>query len=287
MRTKVTLVLLFLNVALFFFIFKFERDWRTERASLEARRRVLGSETADIRTLTLTNSTGTVYALKRTADTWQITEPLAWPANPTVVARIVSDLQFLDHETSFAVADLKANGQSLADYGLDRPKLTLEFSNGASPEGNVPELKTTVRLGDTTKIGNRLYLLSPDEKRIHVVSRTLLDSLALPIDQIRADTLLTIPVFEARSLRIQSTTRVALRRDGAQRWTFDTPIVARASTDETERTLSALGALRVKAFVTDGLPAASMAMRSAERSFRGAASMTAIAASCNLARACA
>ena len=42
MRTKVTLVLVFLNVALFFFIFKFERNWRTERASLEARRRVLG-----------------------------------------------------------------------------------------------------------------------------------------------------------------------------------------------------------------------------------------------------
>jgi hypothetical protein len=37
MRTKVTLVLVFLNVALFFFIFKFERNWRTERASLEAR----------------------------------------------------------------------------------------------------------------------------------------------------------------------------------------------------------------------------------------------------------
>ncbi|MEY3773465.1 MAG: hypothetical protein RLZZ129_245, partial [Verrucomicrobiota bacterium] len=41
MRTKVTLVLVFLNVALFFFIFNFERHWRTERASLEARRRVL------------------------------------------------------------------------------------------------------------------------------------------------------------------------------------------------------------------------------------------------------
>ena len=50
MRTKVTLVLVFLNVALFFFIFKFERGWRTERASLEARRRVLGPESADIRT---------------------------------------------------------------------------------------------------------------------------------------------------------------------------------------------------------------------------------------------
>ena len=49
MRSKVTLVLLFLNVALFFFIFYFERDWRIERASLEARRRVLGPEASDIR----------------------------------------------------------------------------------------------------------------------------------------------------------------------------------------------------------------------------------------------
>ena len=51
MRSKVTLVLLFLNVALFFFIFYFERDWRIERASLEARRRVLGPEASDIRSL--------------------------------------------------------------------------------------------------------------------------------------------------------------------------------------------------------------------------------------------
>ncbi len=51
MRSKVTLVLLFLNVALFFFIFYFERDWRIERASREARRRVLGAEAADIRDL--------------------------------------------------------------------------------------------------------------------------------------------------------------------------------------------------------------------------------------------
>lgn len=56
MRTKVTLVLVFLNAALFFFIFKFERTWRTERASLEARRRVLGPEAADIRTLAVTST---------------------------------------------------------------------------------------------------------------------------------------------------------------------------------------------------------------------------------------
>ena len=73
MRTKVTLVLLFLNVALFFFIFKFERNWRTERASLEARRRVLGAEAADIRTLTVLNGATTLYSLKRNGEAWQLT----------------------------------------------------------------------------------------------------------------------------------------------------------------------------------------------------------------------
>ena len=253
MRTKVTLVLLFLNVALFFFIFKFERSWRTERASLEARRRVLGPEAADIRTLTVKNPAGTVFALARKGEAWQLTAPLDWPANPNVVSGIVHDLQFLDHEASFAVADLAKNGQSLADYGLDRPKLTVEFTNApAAPGATV--VTTRLVLGDTTKIGNRLYLLSPDGQRIQVVSRALADSLAVPLERLRADALLTIPVFEARSLRIQSTTRVALHRDGT-RWTFDTPIVARAGKDAVELALGELASLRAKTFVTANPPA--------------------------------
>ena len=39
MRTKVTLVLIFLNVALFFFIFKLERLWLTEPRARDARSR--------------------------------------------------------------------------------------------------------------------------------------------------------------------------------------------------------------------------------------------------------
>ena len=254
MRTKVTLVLLFLNVALFFFIFKFERNWRTERASLEARHRVLGAEAADIRTLVVKSPTATIYALKRTGETWQLTAPLDWPANPAAVSLIINDLQFLKDETSFAVADLKANGQSLADYGLENPKVTVEFSNASTATPDATPIKTTLKLGDTTKIGNRLYVLSPDEKRIHVVSRALADSLAVTLDKLRADALLTIPGFEARALRIQSTTRVALHRDD-QRWTFDTPIVARASKSAIDLALNELGALRAKAFITENPPA--------------------------------
>ncbi|HVU32437.1 MAG TPA: DUF4340 domain-containing protein [Opitutaceae bacterium] len=253
MRTKVTLVLVFLNVALFFFIFKFERTWRTEAALQEARRRVLGSETADIHSLSVSSTLpgGPSYSLVHNRDIWLLTQPLDWPANPHAVSSIIHELQFLENETSFSVADLARSGQSLADYGLDKPKLTVTFTSGegVTPGAAEAALPTTVlRIGDSTKVGNRLYVLSPDGKRINVVNRSLLDALSVPLDQLRADTLFTIPVFEARALNVQTSgARVRIRRDGS-RWLFDTIVNARASKMQMDLTINALNALHAKSF---------------------------------------
>jgi hypothetical protein len=131
MRSKVTLVLLFLNVALFFFIFYFERDWRIEHASIEARRRVLGPEAADITALEVTGTApGSGFSLVRRGDSWFLTKPIDWPANPNAVSGILNELQLLEHETSFSTKDLEKNGQKLSDYGLDQPKLTVSFTSG-------------------------------------------------------------------------------------------------------------------------------------------------------------
>ncbi|HVS54483.1 MAG TPA: DUF4340 domain-containing protein [Opitutaceae bacterium] len=265
MRTKVTLVLIFLNVALFFFIFKFERHWRTEAASLEARRRVLGPEAADIRSLEVSSPSGPLFALARTRDnSWALTKPLDWPANLHAVSSILHELQLLEHETSFPTQDLgKNNNPTLADYGLDKPKLTVAFTSGDPAASGGPLAPVILRIGDTTKVGNRVYILSPNGDRIHVVEREKIDSLFLPVDQLRADALLTIPVFEAGSLSVQtanpdpargtSGARVLIRRDGP-RWGIFAPIAARASKTQTEVTISRLVALRAKSF-----PAASPA----------------------------
>ena len=260
MRTKVTLVLVFLNVALFFFIFKFERAWRTQDQLLEARRRVLGPETADIRSLEVTGS-GIAFRLERSGDAWALKKPLDWPANPHAVSSMIHELQLLEHETSFSAKDLEKNGQKLADYGLDSPKLTVTFTSGDSGR------PVTLWLGDTTKVDKRLYLLSPDRERIHVVGRALADSLSLPLAQLRADTLLTIPVFEARSLSIRTASSgapVRLRREGT-RWLFETPIIARASKTALDLAIGELNALHAANFAPPApaaaLPSAAPALR--------------------------
>jgi hypothetical protein len=272
-RTKVTLVLLFLNVALFFFIFKFERNWRTEAAAQETRRRVLGPEAADIRWLEVTGPGGELFTLEKKNDTWWLKKPLEWPANPHAVNRIVLDLQLLEHERSFPTKQLGQEGApTLADYGLEKPKLTVAFSSGERSSGT----PTALGIGDITKVGNRLFVLSPDRERIHVVNRSLADSLTLPLEQLRGDTLLTVPVFEARSLAIHTGgpgesrgtaaggLRIRIRRDG-MRWVFETPIVARASKLAIDQTINDLNGLHPGAFEPqprpDVLPSAAPTLR--------------------------
>lgn len=254
MRTKVTLFLLFLNVALFAFIFGFEREWRTDRAFLEIRRRVLGPAAANIHTLQISGpGLATPIALARNGENWFLTAPVQWPANPHAVSRIINELQFLEHETSFAVADLAANEQNLADYGLAEPALTVTFTAApASDPAAPPPAPIALALGSETTVGNRLYVLSPDGRRIHVVNRSLAESLRLSLDQLRSDTAFTIPVFEVRSLNLQTATpanlRIRLRRDG-NRWSFEAPIIARASKTATELTLNRLNQLRTRRFL--------------------------------------
>ena len=260
MRTKVTLVLLFLNVALFFFIFKFDRDWKPQDRAGDARRRVLGAETADIRAIEVASAApGRAFSLeKRRGDQWVMTAPIEWPANPHAVSTIVHDLQLLENETKFPTKDLGKNGHpTLADYGLDKPKLTVTFRSGP----DTARASTTLRIGDTTKVGNRLYILSPNGDWVHVVNRSLADSLSLPLEQLRAETLLTIPVYEAVSLSIRTGSpdqarsgtaggppiRIRRLRD-VSRWQFETPMVARASKLMIDTTINDLNRLHVKSF---------------------------------------
>ena len=256
MRTKVTLVLLFLNVALFFFIFGFEREWRIKEAAQQARRLVLGSEIANIQQIQIDGPTLTEpVVLRRSLEGWSLTSPVEWPANTYAVTRILNELQFLSHETSFSVADLTAAGQTLADYGLENPALSVALTPG-SPTGEATDpapAPITLAIGAETSVGNRLYVLSPDGSRVHVVQRSLADSLRVNLETLRAETCFTIPTFEVRFFNLHQTAgpanvRVRLRRD-ANRWSFEAPIGARASKVKTEIAINQLNALRPETFL--------------------------------------
>ncbi|HXC01152.1 MAG TPA: DUF4340 domain-containing protein [Opitutaceae bacterium] len=248
MRTKITLVLLFLNVAVFAFIFYIEPHLITEESLRQTSNHVLGPEAANIIALEISSrASPSPIRIEKNGDAWLLSQPAGWPANLNAVSRILTALQTLEHDTSFLVADIVKNGQTLADYGLDQPQLTITFTSGT--DSTQPAQTYTLRIGAETRIGNHLYVLSPDGTRIHVVDRSLADSLTLPLDQLRDNALFTIPVFEARALRLQITgPPVAIHRDG-DRWLFESPILARADKSATELALKDLTTLVAQSFL--------------------------------------
>lgn len=269
MRSKFTLLLLVLNLGVFGYILFSERPWSATEKIDENRRRVLGPEAADVASLEISatadgaSDAPRVVRLERRAGTWFLAAPLDWPANDFAVRRILNELQFLENETSFPVADLARNGQTLADYGLDHPRLVVTATPSAqttsqSKIDNGSPSKTPVaspfilKIGATAAVGGRLYMLSPDGGRIHVVAPSIASALDLDLAQLRSDQLFTIPVFEARALSLQSgaanSARTRLRRDQS-RWVFEAPITTRAAKTPVELAVNDLNALRVARFI--------------------------------------
>ncbi|PTY08126.1 hypothetical protein DB347_00630 [Opitutaceae bacterium EW11] len=247
MRTKVTLVLLFLNVALFSFLY-----WlRSSIHPLQEQGGILGTEVVNLQKIEIAAAARpNPIRLEKRGETWMIVQPLMWPANEFAVTRILNELQQLRSEASFAVKDLSKNGQSLADYGLDKPPVTLTLTPATS--GNTQPASTVLRIGDTAKVGNRLYVLSPDGERVHVVNRSLVESLLVKLEDLRSDTIFSVAVYEVRSLNVvtgaPATSKVRIAR-GDGRWLFETPITTRANKSETDVTISQLNALRIQSFV--------------------------------------
>ena len=256
MRTKVTLILLLLNVALLAVIIYARREWQADQDLARLSRRVFGDEAINTKSLEITTAgSDRKIRLERAGDNapWELKAPINWPANDFAVRPIIHELVFLEPQTSFPVEGLEKNGQSLADYGLNPPRLTLTFTRPSLVPG-APDVTTRLQIGDTAKIGNRLYILSPDGKTVHVVGRGLADKLIVGMEELRTDTLFTIPVFEVRSLGLQNAApapRVRLRRGDGARWAFEAPIVARASKAAAEVVVSGLNRLRALDFLPE------------------------------------
>ncbi len=257
MRTKVTLALLFLNVALFAIIY-----WigDIERVAPNPTT-LIGTDTANLQSLDLTIApTATNPAEQkiridhRPDGTWHLAAPYDWPANTFAIKRIIDELNFLRPETTFAVADLPKTNQTLADYGLEKPSLTLVVTPAA------PAPAATLRIGNATLSGGNLYVLSPDGTQIHVVKKSLAESLGIGLAQLRSDQLFTIEPFEARAFNLESSTLAALRirRDTSQTadtslsgsWLIETPINTRANSRATQLVITQLNQLRVSTFLS-------------------------------------
>lgn len=250
MRIRFTLLLLILNALAFSLIlFLDQRGLQADRNILRLaeniRDEVAGAQKIQISGSAINFS----HALNREGEKWRITQPFEWPANYFSVNRILNQLQFIEEDTSFPVNSLRENGQTLADYGFDDPLLKIDLFH----EKGVGSLT----IGTPTEIGNKLYLLGPEQSTVYIVNRSSIDSLLMDLEGLRARDIFNLPVFEINTLGLEmksstgtGSLKVRLSKDQAH-WKFEAPIADSADPALVESTINSLSSIQVVRFVED------------------------------------
>ena len=249
MRKQLTVILILLNLVVLAVFYLFERGGAGKKFE-ENNRKIFGEEAVDIDYIRISgDSLGPDRVLKKQEKNWVLTSPIEWPANFYAVSRILNHITFLEKETSFSVEEIEAAGRNLASYGLEEPQLRLEFGKGIA--------RTAISIGSTTEIGNRLYILSPNQNEILVIKRGLFDSLLVDMGNLQSQSVFDIPLFEVQTLSLQKSFPTPLRiriTRVEDDWRFETPFQTGADKTEVETVINGLNSLNVQSFVANPEP---------------------------------
>lgn len=242
MRWKITILLLLLNIITFYGIFFF-KEHKPNKTTIS--KNIWGKAVTDIDRIEIINKAyKEPRIIERQNGQWKIISPIEWPANLFAIQRIITQLQFLIHEARFSIDELEATGQSLEDYGLKDPNIVLKF-HGINGEH-------ILAIGNTTHLGNRVYVLDPDQKNILVIKDSLLDSIIANLEDLRAQQIFNIPLYELNKLKIQLIAPHNLKiwlSKNRDSWVFDAPIQTKANNVLVNNTINQLTAINTSRIV--------------------------------------
>ena len=250
MRFKFTVFLLVLNVITFGLILSLNKKAEHLSAQTGGLSGMIGRGVIEADRIELNgNGLDAPRILEHDGSSWSITQPMQWSANYFAVNRILNQLQFLEEEASFSLAEIEQTGQSLADYGLEEPWLQLKISNH--------DESIELSVGTVTEIGNNFYLLGPNGKDIFVVNEQVIQSLLVDLGDLRNREIFDIPVFEIDALSLEISTpeaavgnsnfRVRIARTNTG-WIFEAPLSAEADATQVANTINTLTAAKVVEF---------------------------------------
>ena len=204
-------------------------------------------EASQIQEVRITNEAGEQSTLKRAGDRWMLAEIAGVQADETEAGSIVTSLAGL--EASRVVDEQPA---SLAEYGLDPPRITASFTDAAGKQ-------QTLFIGSRTPTGGDLYARLADSPRVVLIGSYLEETFNRSRFDLRDKSVIDFPrdAVSAITITNASGTIALSRANGA--WRMTTPSEAPAEDPIVEALISRLSSARMQSIV-DSPDAAKMGL---------------------------
>ena len=199
-----------------------------------------GVEADKIDELKVKSESGDVTSLKKTSGTWQVVAPVSAPAAESEIIGLTSALGQME-----IVRVIDENPTDLKEYGLDSPRIEVEFKSGeGKPSGRV-------LVGSKTPTGANLYAKRNDEKRVFLIADFQDSSLNKSTFNLRDKTLIKIARDKVDGVEVDVAGKpIQFAKDGSD-WKITKPIAARADFSSVEGLMGRIETAQMKSIVTD------------------------------------
>jgi hypothetical protein len=243
MNSKTTWRLFFAAIALFTFIYFFERRQGVEKAA-PAQALVFPKLAPNAVTGLEVQTTNLVIKAERTNDTWRLTRPL-YPAQSTPIDSFVTALAALPQYDVISASQVSEQQGKLKDFGLEPPSAVFTVTQGSN--------RWTLNLGAFTPLRDQIYATVPGSGEVLVTDASILRAVPASVNDWRSPGLLHLEGRAFDRLQIRAGQSVLeFERDVTNFvWRIAKPTPARANNPRIIELLQQLNTARVKAFVTD------------------------------------
>lgn len=196
-------------------------------------------EAAKIDELKVKSESGDVTTLKKEGGTWKIVAPLALPASDldaTGIANALGDLEI--------VRVVEENPTDVKDYGLDTPRIEVEFKS--------TEAKTAGHLfvGAKTATGGNLYARRDDQKQVVLVGQFYETSLNKSTFDLRDKAIIKFDRSKVDGVDVDLGGKPIEFSKANAEWKMTKPVVARADASAVDGLVSRVETAQMKSIVS-------------------------------------
>jgi len=247
-RWRTTWILFCVALALFAFIALFERHLPQDGTGPRATDPLPAFKLADVTNVTLRFTNELLLRAERSngASSWELTDPIRYPAQTHAIERLLHQLETLVPRTRISQEEMIAARRTPAEYGLDLPQatLTLQFLGQ----------RKEIHFGSKTPVGDQVYMQTSHDPTVFTGPAELFDRLPRAASDWRDTTLIDFQNIQFSRLEVRAAGRgFALEVDPTNRVLVLTkPTPARADPGRIHDVLLRnLVAAKVQTFIND------------------------------------
>ena len=245
MKTRNTLILFGVAVALFAFIFFYERKIPSTKEAKEREAHVVQFDREKIDGITITNNEDKIELRKRD-NAWYVEKPVKDRADAAAVATLLTGVETLRKDA--VIGEENGKKADLKDYGLTKSTLRLKLSGSGAP----PELL----FGKDAAVEGKTYVRVDDSDTAFLVENDLKNQLTKKADDFRDHRLTNLTAGQISKFTIKTPAGGMELEKKTDHWQINKPLVARADDSKVADTIAQVLTTQIDTFVPESGAAA-------------------------------